>query len=169
MPYYFVRDDKLVSAPQPPAGAQRLAQMSSSFQPSIITELHRSLHKWGELGKRPGLLTTNRVWATPDGTLIVHFEEGQTPQPLMHVGMAPDLATWFVLLDKWMETFVVVARARAVWTPSELIAAMTFVNPLWLPKPLVLQPPLNWVRVVRALATAVADGPLRSAETGAKG
>lgn len=165
MPYYFVHDDKLVSAAQPPAGAQRLAQMSNSLHPPIITELHRSLHKWGELGKRPGLLTANRVWATPEGTLIVHFAEGESPPPMMHVGMAPDLASWFVLLDKWMETFVVVARARAVWTPSELIAAMTFVNPLWLPQQLVLQPPLNWVRVVRALATAVADGPLRGIES----
>ena len=164
MPYYFVREDKLVSAAQPPAGAQLLAQMSKSLHPPIITELHRSLHKWGELGKRPGLLTANRVWATPEGTLVIHFAEGESPLPLMHVGMAPDLASWLVLLDKWMETFVVVARARAVWTPTELISAMTFVNPLWLPQPLVLQPPLNWVRVVRALAAAVADGPLRGQE-----
>ena len=43
------------------------------------------------------------------------------------------LASWFVLLDKWMETFVVIARARTVWSPNELATAMIFVNPLWLP------------------------------------
>jgi hypothetical protein len=165
MPYYFVRDNSFVAAPQPPEGAQRLALLGNSLLPPVITELHRSLHKWGTLGKRPGLLTADRVWATPEGTLIVYFEEGQAPYPLLHVGMAPDLATWFVLLDKWMETFVIVARARTVWTPNELASAMTFVNPLWLPKTLVVQPPNNWARVVRALAVAVADGSLQGTPT----
>ena len=164
MPYSYIQDDQLVSTAQPPVGAQRLAQLSSSLQPPIITALHRSLYRWGELGKRPGLLIANRVWATPEGTLVVHFEEGAAPYPLLHVGMAPDLATWFVLLDKWMETFVVVARARTVWTPAELAAAIPFVNPLWLPKPLVAQPPINWVRVARALSSAVADGPLKEGD-----
>jgi hypothetical protein len=160
MPYYFVREHELHATEQPPAGAQRFAQLGQTLQPALITQLHSSLHAWGVLGKRPGLLTQERVWATPDGTLVVHFEAGQSPYPLLHVGMAPDLATWFVLLDKWMETFVVVARARTVWTPNELASAMTFVNPLWMPRPLVAQPPNNWVRVVRALAAAVADSPL---------
>jgi hypothetical protein len=163
MPYYFVRDDNFVATVEPPEGAQRLAQLGDSLLPPMITELHRSLHKWGTLGKRPGLLTVDRVWATPDGTLVVYFEEGQAPYPLLHVGMAPDMATWFVLLDKWMETFVIVARARSVWTSAQLVSAMTFVNPLWLPKSLVAQPPNNWVRVVRALAMAVADRPLQGA------
>ncbi len=164
MSYYFVQDGQFVATEQPPAGAQRLAQLSSTLLPPAITALHRSLHAWGTLGKRPGLLTADRVWATPEGTLIVHFAEGQAPYPLLHIGMAPDMATWFVLLDKWMETFVVVARARTVWTPQELISAMTFVNPLWLPKPLVVQPPINWLRVVRALASAAADGALKEGD-----
>ena len=165
MPYYFVREHELVAADTLPAGAQRLSQLGHALLPPIITELHRSLHQWGVLGKRPGLLTPGRVWATPDGTLIAGFEAGQAPYPLLHVGMAPDMATWFVLLDKWMETFVIVARARTIWTPNELASAMTFVNPLWLHKPLVAQPPNNWVRVVRALATAVADGPRQGTQT----
>lgn len=163
MPYYFVRDNQLTSTPQLPAGAQRIAQLGDSLQPPVITELHRSLHKWGELGKRPGLLTADRVWATPEGTLVVYFEEGQQPYPMLHVGMAPDMATWFVLLDKWMETFVVVARARTVWTPDELAEAMIFVNPLWMPKQLTTLLPNNWERVVHALAKAIADKPLKKA------
>ena len=161
MPYSFVREETLVTTAQPPAGAQRLSQLGDSLLPPVITELHRSLHTWGRLGKRPGLLVADRVWATPEGTLVVYFEEGQAPYPLLHVGMAPDMATWFVLLDKWMETFVVVARARTIWKPNELASAMIFVNPSWLPPALVAQPPNNWQRVVRALASALADGPLQ--------
>lgn len=163
MPYYFIRDNALVSTSQPPAGAQRISQLGTTLLPPIITELHQSLHTWGTLGKRPGLLTADRTWATPEGKLVVYFETGQAPYPLLHVGMGPDMATWFVLLDKWMETYVVVARARTLWTPQELATAMIFVNPMWLPKPLVSQAPNNWLRVVRALAVAVADGPLQGA------
>jgi hypothetical protein len=165
MPYSYVRDHTLVAASRPPAGAQPLAQLGTSLLPPIVTELHRSLQAWGRLEKRPGLLTADRTWATTDGTLVVHFEAGQAPYPLLHVGMAPDMATWFVLLDKWMETYVVVARARTVWTPNELASAMIFVNPVYLPKGLVAQPPNNWERVVRALAVAIADGPMQGEPT----
>lgn len=165
MPYYFVRDNAIVASNEPPAGAKRLPQMVESLLPPTITELHRSLQSWGKLGKRPGLLTPDRVWATPEGTLVVYFEVGEEPYPLLHVGMAPDLATWFVLLDKWMETFVIVARARTVWTQDELASAMTFVNPLWLPKPLMTLQPNNWVRVIEALAKAVADKSLHGIPT----
>ncbi|MCC6453649.1 MAG: hypothetical protein IT328_01775 [Caldilineaceae bacterium] len=165
MPNYFIRDHALVSTDQPPAGAQPLAQLGASLLPPIVTELHRSLQAWGTLGKRPGLLTAERTWATPDGTLIVYFEAGEAPYPLLHVGMALDIASWLVLLDKWMDTFVIVARARTVWTPNELAGAMIFVNPMWLPNALVAQPPNNWLRVVQALAVALADGPLRGKPT----
>jgi hypothetical protein len=161
MPFYFVRDDRLVVSRRPPAGAQPLAHLGASFLPPLVSDLHQSLRAWGTLGKRPGLLTAERAWATAEGTLVVHFEACQAPYALLHVGIAPDLATWFVLLDKWMETFVVVARARTVWTPHELATAMIFVNPMWLPRALVAQPPHNWLRVVRALAVAVAEGPLQ--------
>jgi hypothetical protein len=161
MSYYCIRDHHLTAAAQAPAGAQRLDQLGKSLLPAIITELHRSLQQWGELGKRPGFLTPDRVWATPEGTLVIYFENGEEPYPLLHVGMAPDMASWFVLLDKWMETHVIVARARTVWTPNELVSAMTFVNPLWLPKALIAQPPNNWERVIHALAVAVADGSLK--------
>jgi len=59
-----------------------------------------------------------------------------------------------------METFVVIARARSIWTVGELGAALTFMTPAFLPARLVAQAPDNWARVALALATAVADGPL---------
>lgn len=160
MSFYFIRDNTLVSASQPPAGAQPIAQLGETLLPPIVTELHHSLHAWGKLGKRPGLLTADRTWATTEGTLVVSFAEGETPYPLLHIGMAREIATWLVLLDKWMETFVVIARARTVWTSHELAGAMTFVNSAYLPKSLVIQSPNNWKRVAQALALVVADKPL---------
>jgi hypothetical protein len=64
-----------------------------------------------------------------------------------------------------METFVIVARARTVWTPAQLASAMIFVNPAWLPNALVAQPPNNWQRVVHALAMAIGEAPLQGAPT----
>ena len=166
MSFYFIHNHTLITANQPPEGAQPLAQLGSSLLPPIVTELHQNLREWSTLGKRPGAFTADRVWATPTGTLVVDFAPGQAPLPLPLPGNAGrDLAAWLVLLDKWMETFVVIARARTVWTPNELASALIFVNPMWLPPALVAQQPDNWLRVARALAVAVADGPVQGKPT----
>jgi hypothetical protein len=44
---------------------------------------------------------------------------------------------------------------------AELAAALPFTAPVYLPPPLLALPPQNWGRVALALATAVADGPLK--------
>jgi hypothetical protein len=77
--------------------------------------------------------------------------------------LALDLAAWLVLLDKWMETFVVISRARATWTPLELAGALRFTTPPYLPAPLTTEPPDNWTRVAHALSVAIVDGPLAGA------
>ncbi len=160
MPYRFVRDQRLYSVDQLPTDAKHIAALGADWLPPLVTELHQSLAAWGALGHRPGPLTADRVWVGSGGTLIVFDPPGQLPLPLLHIGMAPELAAWLVLLDKWMETFVVMARARSVWTHIELAGALTFLNPTYLPAALVAQPPNNWERVARAVAIAVADGPL---------
>jgi hypothetical protein len=165
MSFYFIRDHELVTTSHPPAEAQPLAQFGASLLPPTITDLHQSLAEWGMLGKRPGPIVASRIWAMPTGTLVVRFEAGQEPLPLLSMGMGMDIAAWLVLLDKSMETFVVIARARTVWTPNELANALVYINPLWLPPALVAQPPDNWERVAQATAVAIADGPLTGRPT----
>jgi hypothetical protein len=60
-----------------------------------------------------------------------------------------------------METFVVIARARAIWSVQELAGALTFTSKPFLPISLLYMPPDNWERVAMALANAVGDGALR--------
>jgi hypothetical protein len=165
MPYRFVRDQRLYSVDALPADAKPIGAVGAEWLPPLVTTLHQSLAAWGALGHRPGPLTAERVWVGSDGTLIVYDPPGKLPLPLLHIGMAPELAAWLVLLDKWMETFVVVARARSVWTHIELAGALTFLTPVYLPATLIAQPPNNWERVARAVAIAVADGPLQGEPT----
>jgi hypothetical protein len=145
---------------QPAGSYLPLLGNAERLLPPVVGSLHRHLWAWGRAGLSPGPLVAERVWLGPEGALAIAFADPQEPRPLLQVGIAPELAAWLVLLDKWVETFVVIARARAVWAPSELAGALTFVTPAFLPRRLVQQPPNNWVRVAEALAQAVADGPL---------
>jgi hypothetical protein len=164
MSFYTVREDRLEQTTTPPPEARPLAQVGAALLPPLISDLHQSLRAWAALGKRPGGITADRVWVHPT-TGILTLRLGAPPHDLLHGSLGPDLAAWLVLLDKWMETFVVIARARAVWTPAELAVALPFVTPAWLPPALVAQPPDNWLRVARALAQAVGDKPLHGAPT----
>lgn len=160
MTFFFVEEGRLRQGPAPPAQAQTIANVSASLTPPVITELHRQLRAWDEVKLSPGPITPARTWVSPAGRLAFAFEEGQKPSAqIATVGQAPDLAAWLVLLDKFMETFVVVARARGIWSPDELGAALTFTTPAFLPSLLVAHPPNNWKRVAQALASTVADRP----------
>ncbi|MCX6050758.1 MAG: hypothetical protein NT075_37185 [Chloroflexi bacterium] len=163
MSYFFIQHQKLVTTLQPPAGMEPLLRRTDWLLPPMITNLHRGFQAWGTLGISPAPVTPERVWLTADGELA--FVGHQRPQPLLAVGLAPDLAAWLVLLDKWMETFVVVARARAIWNVQTLAGALTFMSPTFLPRTLVATPPNNWVRVAQALSIALADRPLRGTPT----
>jgi len=158
--FYAIRDHTVFSQPQPPAGLRPIASLHGELAPPVISRLHESLHAWGELGLSPGLITPDRIWCNAEGALAFAFERNAAPPPLSHVGMAQELAAWLVLLDKWMDTFVVIARARAVWSVQELAGALTFTSKPFLPAALVYMPPDNWVRVAAALAAAVGDGEL---------
>jgi hypothetical protein len=159
--YFFVEDGRLRQGPAPPAHAQPILKVSTAFLPPIITDLHRQFRAWGDMGLSPEAILPARAWVSPAGKLAFHFSEGKKPAQLASsVGQAPDLAAWLVLLDKFMETFVVVARARSVWSPDELGGALAFLSPAYLPSPLVAYPPDNWQRVARGLAQAIADKPM---------
>lgn len=165
--FYLICNHQLFSSAQPPAGLRPITAMRSHLLPPIISQLHERLHEWGELGLSPGLITPDRIWCSVadsgEAQLAFRFEPGTSPCPLTHVGLSQELAAWFVLLDKWMETFVVIARAREIWTVQELAGALTFTSKAFLPAALLYMPPDNWQRVAMALAIAVADGELKKA------
>lgn len=158
--YYQVLQGQLRSFPQPAPDLRPIDQVGSNLLPPAIGELHWALRAWGDLGLSPGQIAPARVWVSPAGALAFAFAGGAAPQPLTHVGLARELAAWLVLLDKWMETYVVVARARKVWSVAELGGALTFITPAFLPPALRFQPPDNWERVAQGVALAVLDGPL---------
>lgn len=160
MSYYTIVDGSVVQRQEPPVGAKLFKHNLNLLLPPLITELHQSFRAWGVAGVSPGPVIARRIYFNERGELAFHFLEGSRPKPLMQVGLAPSLAAWLVLLDKWMETYVVLARARTVWRVDELFSALPFLTPAFLPDKLVAHPPDNWERVAQALAIAIADGPL---------
>lgn len=161
MSYYFIQDGILRALSSPPLAARPFLAQTDQLLPPRISDLHRSFRQWGEAGYSPGELATNRIWLDGQGNLAFAFAHATMPPHASDRTIARDLAAWLVLLDKWMETFVVVARARSIWTVAQLGAALPFVTPIYLPLALLQQPPDNWQRLVLALASAVVDGPLR--------
>ena len=168
MSYFSVVDGSLHHTMLPPDDAARLADGPVFLLPPLIGAAHAAFKAWGDAGWSPGPLTPAHVWLTPGGTLAVEFRGTARPAPILHVGVAPDLAAWLVMLCQSMEVFVVIARARAVWTPEELAGALTFMTPAYLP-PALVRPAgaagdtALWATVASALAQAVADGPLAGA------
>jgi hypothetical protein len=169
MSYYSVQSVQ-AGTPRPqlhyqkrtPTGAKPLVRVAAELLPPQISELHEQFHHWGELGISPGPVLSHRIWLGEQGELFFYFPEQTEPEPLLAIGIVRDLAAWLVLLDKWMETFVVVSRARSIWTPDELAGALRFTTPAFLPPQLISMPPGdNWTRVAHALALAVADEPLQ--------
>jgi hypothetical protein len=129
----------------------------------MVTQLHQSFHAWSTAGISPGPVLPERIRLSPDGIVAFRFRQGASPRPASDADKAGALAAWLVLLDKYVETFIVIARARAEWTVDELSYALTFTTPSLLPPALQALPPDNWQRVAKALALAIADGPLRGA------
>ena len=161
MSYIYISQNRIVESGQPPAGAQPFSTRATTLLPPQIGALHRSFHAWGELGHAPGPVEPARLWLGKDDSLIVHRADSEALAPFSYPTYARDLAAWLVLLDKWMETFVVIARARATWSPQQLASALPFATPAYLPAALLTDDRDNWQRVARALAATAADGPLR--------
>lgn len=158
-------DGVLKETGAPPDGSQPIEQAASLLLPPLVTRLHISFRAWQQAGLSPGPVIPRRLWIAADGGLAVRFAGGQRPQPLYPVGAHAGLAAWLVLLDRWVETFVVIARARSLWTTAELAGALSFTTPSLLPPDLLRMNPNNWERVAQALAQAVADGPLPEGHT----
>lgn len=167
MTYFMVEDERLRQGSAPPANAQPISAAGKAALPSIVAELHHQFRGWGAIGLSPGPILPATTWVSPAGKLAFEFTQGKQPAPLTpNVGQAPDLAAWLVLLDKFVDTFVVVARARSEWSANELGGALSFATPAFLPLGLTAHPPDNWQRVARELAHAIADTPITGGTNG---
>ena len=160
MSYYFVEGQVLQHTHLPPYGAKPLKHNLKLLLPSLISELHINFQAWGKLGYSPGPISPKRVYFNEQGKIAFAFERTEKPLALSQTGSGRDLAAWLVLLDKWMETYVIIARARLIWNLQELSSALSFLTPAFLPPRLVAHPPDNWERMAIALATTIADGEL---------
>lgn len=161
--YFEAENGQLVATVLPPAGAAPIAAVAHLLLPPQIEALHRRFRGWGEAGMSPGAVTPARTWCGDDNRLFFRFDDGHSPLPLTHVRLARELAAWLVMLDQWLETDVIMARARNVWSTGELAAALSFMTPVFLPSALQTVDAHHWERVALALARIVAAGPQRNA------
>jgi len=154
--YCAVIGGQVAATEQPEPGMQPLASLASGLSRVQVADLHHSFRAWGDACLSPGEMVAARTWVDADGRLAFAFANGKPPAALTHFGLARELAGWLVLLDKWVDTEIVIAEAQRVWSLEELGGALPFTTPVFLPVELVAQRPDNWERVAQALAAAVA-------------
>ncbi len=159
--WYDHNGEQIVSLGHPPQ-SRPIAAAVEWMRPELISDLHRGFARWAEARLSTGPVLPHRLWIDQAGLVAVRFASG-APQRLPEVGAGEELAQWFVLLAKWMETYVVLARARTVWSTPHLAAALPFLSPCMLPRPLAQLPPDNWEEVACGLAATVLDSPVLGA------
>ena len=158
--FFLVQKGQLHTLPTLPADSQPLSRIVATLLPPQISDLHRSFRSWHDAGFALGVISPSRFWLSNDHQLLVCFERGRQPAPATFANRGQELAGWLLYLDKWMETFVVIARARTVWSVAELGSALPFLSPAYRPEALRTLPPDNWERFSSALALALADGTM---------
>ena len=155
--WYWCDDNgELTESHGHPPKSRPIAAAVEWMGPELISDLHRSFARWTEARLSTGPVLPHRLWIDQSGLVAIRFATG-APDRLPEVGAGEELAQWFVLLSKWMETYVVLARARGVWSTPALAAALPFLSPCMLPRPLAQLPPDNWEEVARGLAAIVLD------------
>lgn len=155
--YHFIENGQLDSSKRPPVGLMPFTHMRAMAQMPDIKALHQSMRAWAEAGYSVGALTPQSLFVGADGRIALLFADNHAPQSLTTLPAgAKDRAAWLLLLDKIMPTDTVIARAAQVWSHGELVAALPFVTPIFLPSALVRYPPDNCVRVAHALAVLAA-------------
>ncbi len=165
--YYSIINGLPSPSVRPPTSTRPFAEQIPLLLPPQVGALHEAFRAWGQAGFSPGTLAPPRIWwgsSTDDAVdLAFYLDTNRPPRALSQSDTARDLAAWLVLLNRYVETFVVVARARAVWSPAELSGALSFATPAFLPAALGRLANGNdgWAQVAAALAVAVADGPLK--------
>jgi hypothetical protein len=155
--YYFTPSGGLSENRLPPAGSRPFLEAIAWVQPALLEPLNRSFHAWGAAHLSPGIVIAERIWITPDGTVAFQFEKTQRPAAQSAVGAQAGLAAWLVLLDKCIDTEVLLTYASRQWPARDLVGALPFTTPALLPAPLLQLPPNNWERVAKAVAKTVVN------------
>ncbi len=155
--YWYDDDNALINSPLHPPLSRPIATAAEWLNPPIISTLHSHFAHWTTAQLSPVPVIPQRLWIDQGGAIAFRFATG-APAALPEVGAGEALAQWLVLLSKWMEIHVVLARARTVWSHAELVAALPFTTPPLLPRQLAQFPPNNWEQVARGLAASVSEG-----------
>ena len=155
--YWYDEDGEQMVSPRHPPHSRPISAAVEWLQPALISGLHRSFARWTAAEMSPGPVVPHRLWIDQSGLVAVRFST-DAPTPLPVVGGGEGLAQWLVLLAKWMDTYVVLARARSIWSLAELAAALPFTSPCLLPRSLAQLPPDNCGEVARGLAAILIDG-----------
>ena len=155
--YWYDKDGDQIVSPSHPPHSRPISAAVEWLHPDLISDLHHSFAHWTAAELSTGPVVPHRLWIDQTGLIAVRFSaDAPAPQPAVGAGEA--LAQWLVLMAKWMETYVVLARARSVWSLAELAAALPFTSPCLLPRTLAQLPPSNWEEVAHGLAAIVIDG-----------
>ncbi|MCY4079461.1 MAG: hypothetical protein OXF54_04405 [Caldilineaceae bacterium] len=155
--YWYENDGLLTNSLRHPPLSRPIAAAAEWLTPPIVSNLHSHFARWTAARVSPGPVIPHRLWIDQDGRAAFRFADRE-PASMPVVGAGEALAQWLVLLSKWMEIHVVLARSRTVWPHSQLLGALPFITPSLLPPQLVQFPPDNWEQVARGLAATVAEG-----------
>ena len=155
--YWYDDDSSLKTSPCHPPLSRPIATAAEWLNPPLISNLHSQFARWTAAQVSPGPVIPHRLWIDQDGRIAFRFA-ADAPAASHVVGAGEALAHWFVLLSKWMEIHVVLARARNVWSQAELMGALPFTTPSLLPLSLAQFPPDNWEQVARGLAAIITEG-----------
>ncbi|MDE0312429.1 MAG: hypothetical protein OXI52_09205 [Caldilineaceae bacterium] len=154
--YWYENNGSLTTSHHHPPLSRPIATAAEWLTPPIVSNLHGHFARWTSAQISPGPVIPQRLWIDRDGRAAFRFADGE-PAAMPVVGAGEALAQWFVLLSKWMEIHVVLARSRTVWPHSQLLGALPFITPSLLPRQLAQFPPDNWEQVARGLAATVAE------------
>jgi len=166
--YWYEDDSSLKTSPIHPPHSRPIATAVAWLNPPLISSLHNQFARWTTARVSPGPVIPHRLWIDQDGGVAFRFV-ADAPVAMPAVGAGESLAQWLVLISKWMEIHVVLARARKVWSLAELVGALTFTTPSLLPRQLVQFPPDNWEQVARGLAASIAEGGLPTSPPDVRG
>ena len=120
--YWYDKDGDQIVSPSHPPHSRPIPAAVEWLYPDLISDLHHSFAHWTTAELSTGPVVPHRLWIDRTGLIAVRFSaDAPAPQPTVGAGEA--LAQWLVLMAKWMETYVVLARARSVWSLAELAAA----------------------------------------------